>query len=70
MTDGKSNSIPQGALELAVYLKGVILRIPFAKSKKDEVYLVRLQIIKYINKLLQAPRKLFEAIKLQEISDM
>jgi hypothetical protein len=70
MVDIKPNIIPQGVLDLAVYLKGLILRFPFAKSKRDDIFWVRLLIIKYISKLVPAQRKLFEVIKLQEIADM
>ena len=66
----KSNSVPQGLLDFALYLKGILLKFPFAKSKKDDICMARMLIIKFFIKILPAQKKLLEVIRLQDITDM
>jgi hypothetical protein len=70
MVDIKSGNVLPSFLDLAVYLKGILLKWSFAKSKKDALLSVRSMIIKFMCKLMPAQKKLLEVIRLQELTDM
>jgi len=70
MAEAKASAFPVSLLTLTVYLKDLILRLPYSKTKREEVFNVRFLIVKYFIKVLPIQRKAIDIKLFQEISEM